>query len=38
MLFSGSCTAKAEPPPPMRLRNIHERGFVALNRSRSMRA
>jgi hypothetical protein len=38
MLFSGSCTTKAEPPPPMSVRNIHDLGLVAPNRSRSIRA
>src|SRR5207249_9209158 len=38
MLFSGSWTTNAEPPPPISVRNIHDFGFVAPNRSRSMRA
>ena len=38
MLFSGSCIANAEPPPPIRLRNIHDFGFTARKRSRSIRA
>ena len=33
MLFSGSCTVKPEPPPPIRDRNIIERGFCAPKRS-----
>ena len=38
MLFSGSCTVKAEPPPPMSERNIQDLGFWAPNFSRSIRA
>ena len=38
MLFSGSCTVKPEPPPPIRDRNIIERGFCAPKRSFIIRA
>ena len=38
MLFSGSCTVKLEPPPPMSDRNIMDRGFCAPKRSFIIRA
>src|SRR5947208_3383743 len=38
MLFSGSWKTNADPPPPISVRSIHDLGFVAPNRSRSMRA
>ena len=38
MLFSGSCTVKPEPPPPISDRNIIDRGFFAPKRSFIIRA